>query len=182
MACPHVSGVIALGLSYAADLRKHFKADEIKKLLYDSCTDFDNALWNATKYYYKYVADLGDAHYKELPLGDFKGKMGVGNVNADAFLQLIAGSGVAMTFPNVYVAKGGQSRVDPAIYFEGGDSLTYSVTIDNEQIATCEKDAQSRFVFKGVNEGQTTATITAGSVTQSFVITVRESANNIGWL
>ena len=32
MACPHVSGVVALGLSYAAQLRKHFTADEIKAL------------------------------------------------------------------------------------------------------------------------------------------------------
>ena len=34
MACPHVSGVAALGLSYAAQLRRHFTADEFKALLY----------------------------------------------------------------------------------------------------------------------------------------------------
>ena len=35
MACPHVSGVAALGLSYAAKLRRHFTADEFKALLYE---------------------------------------------------------------------------------------------------------------------------------------------------
>lgn len=182
MACPHVSGVIALGLSYAADLRKHFKADEVKELLYDSCTQFDNNLWNTTKHYYKYVADLGDAHYKEMPLGDFKGKMGAGLVNADAFLQAIAGTGAPMTFPNVYVAKDGLSKVNPVIYFVNGENLTYSVSIADEQIASCEKDNQGCLIFKGLKEGQTTATITAGSASQSFVITVRAFANNIGWL
>lgn len=182
MACPHVSGVIALGLSYAADLRKHYKADEIKELLYSTCTNFDNNIWGITKHYYKYVADLGDAHFKEMPLFDFRGKMGAGLVNAGAFLEAIAGSGVPMTFPNVSVAKGGQSKINPAIYFDGGENLSYTVTIDDVQIATCEKNDQSHLVFKGLNEGQTTATITAGSVSQTFVITVRASANNIGWL
>ena len=28
MACPHVSGVAALGLSYAVKQRRHFKAEE----------------------------------------------------------------------------------------------------------------------------------------------------------
>ena len=36
MACPHVSGVMALGISYATQLRKHFKATELQKLLVDS--------------------------------------------------------------------------------------------------------------------------------------------------
>lgn len=30
MACPHVSGVAALGLSYAAKLRKHYRASGFK--------------------------------------------------------------------------------------------------------------------------------------------------------
>ena len=36
MACPHVSGVAALGLSLAAKERRHFKADEFRALLYET--------------------------------------------------------------------------------------------------------------------------------------------------
>lgn len=184
MACPHVSGVIALGLSYAADLRKHFTAEEFKELLYSSCTPFDNSMWDNTKYYYKYVSDLGQNHFKEMSLGDFKGKMGAGLVNADALLEAVAaeGNGTPMTFPNIYVAKDGQTVVNPMMYFKNGESLTYSVSIDNEAVATWSKDDMSRLIFKGVAEGQTKAVITAGSVSQSFVITVRASATDAGWL
>ena len=42
MACPHVSGVAALGLSYAAKLRRHFTADEFKALLYETTTPIDD--------------------------------------------------------------------------------------------------------------------------------------------
>lgn len=184
MACPHVSGVIALGLSYAADLRKHFTAEEFKELLYSSCTEFDNTLWNGTKYYFKYVSDLGQNHFKEMPLKDFKGGMGAGMVNASALLDAIAedGNGTPMTFPNIYVAKDGQTVVNPMMYFENGENLTYSVKIDDESVATWSKDNRSLLIFKGISEGQTSATITAGSKTQSFVITVRASATDAGWL
>ena len=184
MACPHVSGVIALGLSYAADLRKHFTADEFKELLYSSCTQFDNSMWDNTKYYFKYVSDLGQNHFKEMYLGDFKGMMGAGLVNADALLEAVAaeGNGTPMTFPNIYVAKDGQTVVNPMMYFKNGESLTYSVSIDNEAVATWSKDDMSRLIFNGVAEGQTKAVITAGSVSQSFVITVRASATDAGWL
>ena len=42
MACPHVSGVAALGLSYAAQLRRHFTADEFKALLCETTTPIDS--------------------------------------------------------------------------------------------------------------------------------------------
>ena len=36
-ACPHVSGVAALGLSYAAKLHRHFRADEFRKMMLELC-------------------------------------------------------------------------------------------------------------------------------------------------
>ena len=45
MACPHVSGVVALGLSYAAKLHRHFKASEVIDLLYASATPVEQ-YWN----------------------------------------------------------------------------------------------------------------------------------------
>ena len=105
MACPHVSGVVALGISYAAKLRKHFKAEELKALLYETSRPVEQ-FWNmdAPKQYYKFVADLGDVHLSSMDLKNYNGKMGEGQVDAYAFLSAIAGAGVEMTFPNVFVA------------------------------------------------------------------------------
>ena len=59
MACPHVSGVVALGLSYAAKLHKHVKAEDVKDLLHSTAKPIEQ-YWNTTelKYYYKFVTDL----------------------------------------------------------------------------------------------------------------------------
>ena len=178
MACPHVSGVVALGLSYAARLRKHFKAEDIRELLRSTCRpveqywDFDNP-----KLYYKFVADLSEVHLSSMNMKDYRGKMGNGQVDAYAFLQAIAGAGVEMTFPNLYVAVGGTTVVDPSMYMSG-DSFT--VTVEDETIAEAVM-SDGRMVVNGLKAGQTAATIN-GAENQSFVITVRESANGNGWL
>ena len=42
MACPHVSGVVALGISYATQLRRHFKATELQELLINTTVPIDS--------------------------------------------------------------------------------------------------------------------------------------------
>lgn len=178
MACPHVSGVVALGLSYAAKLRKHFKAEDIRELLRSTCRpveqywDFDNP-----KLYYKFVADLSEVHLSSMNMKDYRGKMGSGQVDAYAFLQAIAGAGIEMTFPNLYVAVGGTTVVDPSMYMSGDN---FTVTVEDETIAEASM-SDGRMVVKGLKAGQTAATIN-GAENQRFVITVRESANGNGWL
>lgn len=183
MACPHVSGVVALGISYAKKLRKHFKAEELKELLYQSARPLEPEWdYEVTKKYYKYVADLGPIHLKSMDLNDYTNKMGHGQVNALAFLNAIAGSGQEMSFPNVYVAVGGTSTLVPSMYFKNGDALTYTVTIENGSIASCES-VNGKLVFKGLANGQTAASVKASNgETASFVITVRNSAAGNGWL
>lgn len=44
MACPHVSGVAALGISYALDLGKTFTRDEFVSILLTSVNDLDSYL------------------------------------------------------------------------------------------------------------------------------------------
>jgi hypothetical protein len=103
-------------------------------------------------------------------------------VDAYAFLQAIAGAGSDMTFPNVYVAVGGTSTLVPSMYFKNGDALTYTVTIENGSIASCES-VNGKLVFKGLANGQTAASVKASNgETASFVITVRNSAAGNGWL
>ena len=182
MACPHVSGVAALGLSYAAKLRKHFTAEEFKELLYQTATPIDS-YFSGQKKYKRYVADLVDSSpMMQINMNDFRGKMGHGQVNAYALLKAIEGSGVQMTFPNLYVAEGGQVTVAPSMYFVGGDALTYVVTVADPSVATAEI-ADGMMVVKGLKTGQTTASVKASNgVTNDFVITVRSGAAGNGWL
>lgn len=177
MACPHVSGVAALGLSYAARLRRHFKADEFKALLYETATPIDEYM-TGDKQYQRYVADLElSAPMQKLDLRPFKGGMGHGQVNAYALLKAIEGAGVEMTFPNIYVLEGGQVTAQPSMYM-AGDSFTVSVA--DASIASAEI-VGGRMIVKGLKAGQTEASVT-GSRTDRFVITVRSSANGNGWL
>lgn len=177
MACPHVSGVAALGLSYAAKLRKHFKAEEFIAMLYDSATPIDQYM-TGTKQYKKYVIDLFDsAPMMSLDMNAFRGKMGYGQVNAYGLLKAVEGSGVDMTFPNLYVAVGGQTTAVPSMYMDGN---SFTVTVNDSSVATAQI-VDGKMIVKGLKAGQTEASVT-GSRTDKFVITVREGASGNGWL
>ena len=177
MACPHVSGVAALGLSLAAKERRHFKADEFRALLYETATPIDSYM-TGTKTYSRYVIDLEDSSpLMTLPMNSFKGKMGSGQINAAALLDAIRGAGRDMSFPNIYVSVGGQTTSVPSMYMDG---TSFSVKVADTSVATAEI-VDGRMIVKGLKEGQTEAQVT-GSRTDSFVITVRESANGNGWL
>ena len=178
MACPHVSGVAALGLSYAAQLRRHFTAEEFIAMLYETATPIDQYM-TGIKQYKRYVADLLDsAPMHSLNMGDFKGGMGAGQVNAYGLLKAIEGAGVEMTFPNLYVAVGGQTVVLPSMYMEG---TSFTVKVDDPTVASAQMVGDKMLVL-GMKTGQTKASVTSGSRTDNFVITVRESANGNGWL
>ena len=188
MACPHVSGVAALGLSYAARLRKHFTAEEFRTLLHKTATPIDGyitdyALNVGPKKYKRYVADLVDSSpMMQMDMGDFKGKMGSGQVNAYKLLKAVEGSGVQMSFPNLYVSEGGQTTVVPAMYFIDGEKLSFTVTVADTSVATAEID-KGKMIVKGLVAGQTSATIkTSDGNVNDFVITVRKGAAGNGWL
>lgn len=177
MACPHVSGVAALGLSYAAKLRKHFKAEEFKALIYESATPIDEYM-TGTKQYRKYVADLYDsAPMMSIDMSDFRGGMGSGQINAYALLKAIEGAGADMTFPNLYVAVGGQTTVVPSMYMDG---KSFTVTVEDTSVAAAEI-VDGRMIVKGLKAGQTEAVV-KGSRQDRFVITVRDTADGNGWL
>ena len=177
MACPHVSGVAALGLSYAAQLRRHFKAEDFIALMYETATPIDQYMIGV-KQYKRYVADLIESSpMHSMDMKDFKGGMGHGQINAYALLKAVEGAGVEMSFPNLYVAVGGQTTVSPSMYMEGS---SFTVSVADSSVATAEV-VNGMVVVKGFKAGQTTASIT-GSCTDKFVITVRENANGNGWL
>lgn len=182
MACPHVSGVVALGLSYAAHLKKHFKASEIKELLYDSSKPFES-MWSImdgfpSKNYYKYVASQQKVHYTSMNLDAFKGKMGHGLVDAAAFLQAIETGGVPMRFPNVFVQTDKENTYDVPLYMDGSNFIC---TVNDPSVVEVVISG-SKAIFKGLKTGQTMASVTNGTDVHNFVITVSATANGNGWM
>ena len=182
MACPQVSGVIALGLSYALQQRKHFKAEEFIELLYSSATEIPETVFDAEKFWYKYVIDMGDNHPNLTPLKPYKGQMGSGVVNAAALLAAIDGTDApVMTFPNVTLAVGSERAINPAIYFENGSALTYTVSVADQSVASAMVE-NDKVLITAKTVGQTTAVVKGGQTEQKFVITVRNTYNGNGWL
>jgi hypothetical protein len=106
--------------------------------------------------------------------------MGHGLANAYNFLNAIAGEGAGrpMQFPNVFVSPGALKSYDPSLYL---GSSSYTIVVTNAEIATAE-NKDGRVYIKGLKPGQTKASITNGTDTHEFVITVRESAAGNGWL
>lgn len=181
MACPHVSGVVALGISYATQLRRHFKASELQQLLLDTAVPIDSYM-TGDKEYRRYVADIGPQQPMRMKLSDYKGKMGSGQVSAAALMEAIAGAGEKMHFPNLYIAVDKQLAVVPARYFVEGEKLSFEVSIADSAVAVCEKQGD-KYLFKGLKSGSTKASVKASNgETHDFVITVREGATDNGWL
>ena len=101
MACPHVSGVVALGLSYAKKIGKKFTREELTSLLLTSVNDIDRYMASGSQY---------------------KNKMGTGAVDAWKFLMAIEGT------PWVMAEVGQKAKIDLSRYCNPWD--TYTITID----------------------------------------------------
>lgn len=186
MACPHVSGVVALAISYATQLRRHLTADELYDLIHETATPIDQYM-TGKKQYYRYVADLGAIQPMNFNKSAYKGKMGAGQVNAAELLAKIAGAGCQMRFPNITVAVDGCVVEAPARYLIGAANATFEVEIADNSVASCEIIEGNKVAFKGLKVGSTSAKIkilndTALVIEHSFNITVRTSANDSGWL
>lgn len=180
MACPHAAGVAALGLSYAAQLQRHFTAEEFRNLMHECVMPIDDYM-TGRKLYYRYVSELGLNQPMQLLLSDYRGKMGSGQVNADKLLAAIEGSGTQLRFPNLYVPLEGEVTVLPANYFAQGTTSTYTVHIDDSSVASYAWEGL-KLKVRGLKTGSTKASISANGETQTFVITVRKSASDSGWL
>lgn len=90
MACPHVSGVAALGIAYAKKLGKRLTRDEFVSSLLMSVNDLDQYCIG-TKVYNGNTIDLSK----------YKGKMGTGALDAWKFLMAIEGTPVILAEPGV---------------------------------------------------------------------------------
>ena len=178
MSCPHVSGVIALGLSYAVEQRRHFRAQEFIDLVYSTATDIDGYFAGEKKSYYNHSSP-GSAATKT-DLSKYKGKMGR-LVNAGALLRAVENGGHDMKLPNVYLAPAECREIDLARFFIGGERLSYSAKVADAGIATVSVNG-TVLTVKGVAEGFTTIDITVDGKVYTVTVTVRDGANSNGWM
>ena len=183
MACPHVSGVAALGLAYAVKQNRHYRAADFISLMKKSVKDLDSHYQNgATKTYYMNHTTVG-ASPETIELSKYIGKMGAGLIDAALLLNGIQNKELSseMKLPNMYVGIEKTTSLNLAAYF-AGQTEGYSCSVANTSVASATVDGKMLFV-KGLAAGSTTLTVTAANGTsQTVTVTVRKSAGNNGWM
>ena len=109
MACPHVSGIVALALSYAKKLGKTFTTQEFKDMIVTSANDFDSRI-NGQKIRGNSTMDLTK----------YRKQMGTGSIDAWKLMMKIEG------VPDKLVACGQEQWVDLSDQFgTSSPNLTY---------------------------------------------------------
>ena len=126
MACPHVSGVAALGLSYAKKLGKRFSLEEFTSMLLLSANNIEPIL-----------ATNADMEFK------YSDKMGAGSIDALRMLMNVEG------VPCVAVTKGQLNMIDLRPYL--GDGTLDIVVRDNLDSSTIMSDEDKEKL--GVSNG-----------------------------
>lgn len=174
MACPHVSGVAALGLAYAKQQKRHFTWEEFKELMFTTGRNIDSYFVGEKLFYMRH--NSAGATPLKMNLEDYRGKMGH-LVDAGALLKAIDGAGRDMRLPNLYLAPSEVVTLDLGYY--NIDNAT-GATVSNEAIAKVLLESNI-LTITAMSNGQTTLTITADK-SYNVTITVRDGANDNGWL
>ena len=154
MACPHVTGVAALGVSYAGKLGKTFAGNEFRDMLLTAVEDI-NCYLDGTKEY-------GHSSLPALDLSRYYKRMGTGAVDAWRLMMHIEGT------PSVMVTTGQQCEVILDDYFGASSTeLTYiGVTVSDESkaalgINTTPKMKDGKLVIKCNKRGAAKITVSA---------------------
>ena len=183
MACPHVSGVAALGLAYAAKTHRHYRAADFVSLMKKSVKDLDGHYGNgATKTFYYNHTTVG-ASPQVVELSKYIGKMGTGLIDAAKLLDNVKGKEYSsdMKLPNLYVALDKTTSLNLANYFEGGNQ-TYTCSVADANVASVSVEGTT-LIVKALATGSTVLTVKAADGTQqTAAITVRKNASGNGWM
>ncbi len=195
MACPHVSGVAALGLSYALQVGKRYSVKEFRSLLLKSCNDLETRLDDyisdngAAKRFYQSYLYYGKRYPASITIRDYKTRMGAGYIDAYKLLLSIKGT------PSIYIPRGKSTTIDLVRYLggaagSGGRSVTVAMPqadLTRLGLTALPQPSNGRLVLDcpNVGTGMLTISVPVGdnTVTAEVAIIVRESvAANGGWL
>ena len=191
MACPHVSGVAALLVSYAIDNGIKLTSNKLYEILTSSVRDIDASLVG-TKLAYNYY---GDGF--QFNIGQHQGKMGTGKLDALLAIMNLRG---ATCIP---VVVNEEAAIDINNYMGSGDlHITplkdYVVDADTEErlglqidyfsgkyYVLCTKAGIGVVTFKYIAGGEELGggTTSGGKlIEKEFVIVARDANDNGGWL
>lgn len=155
-ACPHVSGVAALGLSYMKKLGKTCTVDEFKSMLLTSVDEIDKYCTGST-YFYNDKSEVKSVNYS-----GYKGKMGTGAVNAWKLLMNVEGT------PCEVMTVGDEGTLSLEKYFGSEyNSLKYTgVEVTSGDLAvfgltSAPKIVNGKLTLKPVKSGNVKLTIKA---------------------
>lgn len=185
MACPHVTGVAALGLAYAKKLGKKLSCEEFKSMILTSVNDMDSMM-EGTSY------------------NKFIGKMGTGRIDAFRLLMNIEGItciDVPRGVPyyeidlSKYLSDGNVSLklIENGVSISSKDmkrlgmnSKPNVLTFINKITVTCNNVGSAIISVKMVAGGEAAGSSTSVGgmeITKRFALIVRDNfASNGGWL
>ena len=126
MACPHVSGVAALGLSYARKIGKKFSREEFTALLLTSVNAIDDLNKNFKEGYSKFYYENGKKVLVDM--GPYRGMMGTGVIDAWKLLMNIEGTPTMQV--RVLGADEKAARYALQDYFGGSSSELEYVSVE----------------------------------------------------
>ena len=121
MSTPHVSGVAALGLSYAKQLGKTFEPDEFRDLLLSSVNDIDGYLHGIKTY-----EPQGMVYNGKMNMDERRGKMGTGMIDAYKMLMAVRGT------PAVTVEQNKATKISLGKYYGDVARLSYKLRVSDE--------------------------------------------------
>lgn len=144
MACPHVTGVVALGIAYAKKLGKILSRDEFTSKLLTSVNDLD-----------QYCVGTKEYNQSVIDLSKYKGKMGTGALDAWKFLMAIEGTPVIM-------AKPGSKRSIRLSDYMGNGRCTFEIAPEDmealgiQETPVITDDGRLEFTCTKVGAGKVT--------------------------
>lgn len=189
MSCPHVSGIAALGLSYAAQKGKHYNSREFRQMVLKATNPIDEKFFelrngeptDRTKYktYYRNWLYSGEISVFTIPLSMYKGQVGVGYADAAKMLELVDGTeyGRDMVLTNVTVQVGRTETVALDKCFKDGTAFTASSS--DEKVASVAVEG-SVLKVTGVSAGTAKITVSSNGKTQTAYAVVRKNVNDNG--